>query len=301
MRRNKIFSTLWWLGCGLLVLAATEVTAWDQQGFSNKSLKGRYSSMGIGRGGVVPAAGMTTIIADGKGNFAGKTVFNRPKGGYGDRKVVTFPIEGTYEVGTDGAGTIEIVPPKDIGEVQSGHFMVTQARINGHPKRRLATEVAFVLDELLPNAFALQTATLKRMSGRGKFSNASLKGTYASMGIGRGGVTPAAGMTTITADGRGTFVGKTIFNRPDGEYGERAVVTFPIKGKYHVKKDGTGTLKIFLPPDIGETQSGHFMITQARAEGHYKKRLATELFFILDELLLNSAALQTAELNRLPD
>jgi len=303
MRTLKVFSTILWLGCGLLALMASEVTAGDKIGFSNASFKGTYASMGIGRGGVVPAAGMTTITADGKGSFFGKTVFNRPGGKYGERIVVTFPIKGIYDVEKDGTGILKIFLPADIGETQSGHFMITQAHVVGQHKKRLAKEVSFILDELLPDSAALQTAVLKRLPMRGEYSNASFKGTYASMGIGHGGDVPAAGMTTITADGKGSFVGKTVFNRPDGEYGERVVITFPIKGIYDVEKDGTGIIKIFLPADIGETQSGHFMITQAHVLGQHKKRLglAKEVSLILDDLLPNSAALQTAELKRLPD
>ncbi len=299
MRTGKFFTVAGWLGCGFLMLMAAEVSARDSVGFSNASFNGRYASMGVGRGGVTPAAGMTTLIADGKGRFVGKTVFNRPDGEFGERTVVTFPIKGVYKVAKDGTGLVKIFLPPDVGEPQTGHFMITQTSVNQH-KRRVATEIALILDKLLPNSAALQTSVLKRQSRRNVYGNASLKGTYASMGVGRGGVVPAAGMTTITADGYGGFVGKTVFNRPVGEHGERKVVSFPIKGTYEVEKDGSGTIEIFPPAGISEPQTGHIMITKAHSQtGRDKKSLATELSFILDELLPNSAALQTSELKRL--
>ena len=301
MRILKIYSGLLYLWFGLFTLLATEVIAMEQIDFNNMSLKGTYASMGIGRGGTVPAAGMTIITADGKGKFVGKTVFNRPGGELQERLVVTFPIKGSYEVNPDGSGTLNIIPPGEVGEAQGGHFMITAARVVGGRKNRRATEVSLVLDKLLPNSAALQTAVLKRLPRRGEFSNSSVKGTYASMGIGRGGVVPVAGLTTIDVDGEGNFVGKTVFNRPGAELEGRVVVTFPIAGTIEVNQDGSGIINIFLPPEVGETQSGHFMITRARVAGENNIRLATEVSFILDELLPNSAALQTSEFKRLSD
>ncbi len=41
--------------------------------------------------------------------------------------------------------------------------MITRARVVGENNIRIATEVSLILDELLPNSAALQTAVLKRL------------------------------------------------------------------------------------------------------------------------------------------
>ena len=291
--------TLVCLGVGLLGFTRPGLTTELQRGFSNSSFRGTYASMGIGRGGDVPAAGMTRITADGKGNFVGKTIFNRPDGKYGERVVVTFPVNGEYDVEPDGSGMLTIIPPKELGEPQTAHLTISQARVN-NKGRKIATEATLILDGLLPNSGALQTAVLKRLPNRSKFDNSSFKGTYVSLGIGRGGQSSTASMTTIKADGKGNFVGKGVFNQPDGKFGERNVQTVPIAGIYHVELDGSGTITIFPPNEFSEPQTGHFMITQA-TRGNYKKMAtAAELAVIADELLPNSGVLVTLKYKRLP-
>lgn len=77
------------------------------------------------------------------------------------------------------------------------------------------------------------------------FNNASFNGTYVSIGIGRGGNTPTAGMTIFSSHGDGRLTGKTVLNVPaqkrglDDNKSERNVVEFPVHGIYEIAGDGT--------------------------------------------------------------
>ena len=142
-----------------------------------------------------------------------------------------------------------------------------------------------------------------------KYDNTSLVGTYTSMSLGRGGDSPTAGMTILTAHGAGQFWGKTVVNvsqpanDPEDLEAKRQVLEIPIRGKYNIAEDGTGKLILKVPDELGEPQTAHFVITQDRARQHrvhrrYNKRIATELTMVFDKLLPGSNALQTTKLKR---
>jgi hypothetical protein len=74
------------------------------------------------------------------------------------------------------------------------------------------------------------------------FTNDSMGGNYAMVGIGRGGQAPVATFGTVQFDRKGDFIGTMKQNQPSLSFGQREIVSTEFKGKYTINENGTGTL-----------------------------------------------------------
>jgi hypothetical protein len=131
-----------------------------------------------------------------------------------------------------------------------------------------------------------------------EFTNASLKGTYATAITGHGGQAPTAGVGMLTFDGQGKVSGFQILNLPEFSFGERTLVKLVFEGSYTVDKDGFGrgtTKKIFPDGSIDET---NFILAIAKTE---IDKVAKEVFFILEDLEPTTGNLITFVATRFPD
>jgi hypothetical protein len=131
------------------------------------------------------------------------------------------------------------------------------------------------------------------------FTDASLQGPYALVGIGDAYVATSIG--TVTYDGHGRGTRALILNSPGPDQGRRIVRLTGVK-TYTVHPDGTGTATVTETLPDSSTYTAHldFVITQAvvgRADG---VRVATEVFAMRREPGV-AARLVTLTLKRLPD
>jgi hypothetical protein len=131
------------------------------------------------------------------------------------------------------------------------------------------------------------------------FSNASLQGSYALVGIGDSHI--AASIGVVTFDGTGKATGSLTLNGPAPDRG-RKIVRISSAWAYTVNADGTGTATVIETFPDGTTFTGHhdFVITQAAAGSAGGVKLALDLFSILREPGV-AAQLVTFGLRRLPD
>ncbi|HLC16672.1 MAG TPA: hypothetical protein VJL89_10650 [Thermodesulfovibrionia bacterium] len=95
------------------------------------------------------------------------------------------------------------------------------------------------------------------------FTNASLKGAYGVVSIGRGGQVPQASIGIVTFNGNGDFEGTIKENLPGAFFGERKVEEVELKGYYVVDNNGTGTATtndgsefIFVVTKVNNNSSG---------------------------------------------
>lgn len=107
-----------------------------------------------------------------------------------------------------------------------------------------------------------------------QFTNASLAGSYAITGIGRGGNAQTASVGVFTFDGNGNVSGSSITNAPGAAFAERVLVHGSLKGTYTVDADGSGygsTSMTETLPDGSTRQIGTtFLITRAEPVGAVK-------------------------------
>ncbi len=107
-----------------------------------------------------------------------------------------------------------------------------------------------------------------------QFTNASLTGTYALVGIGRGGQAQTASIGVLTFDGNGNVFGSGIRNAPGAAFGERLLVKASFQGTYTVNEDGSGygstnTISTMSDGSSREIQT-IFLITKAELVGNVK-------------------------------
>jgi hypothetical protein len=136
-----------------------------------------------------------------------------------------------------------------------------------------------------------------------QFTTASLSGTYALVGIGRGGQTPTASVGVLTFDGRGNVSGTGITNAPGTNFNERQLVKTGFQGTYIVNEDGSGygaTQAITTMSD-GSSQEIQttFLITKAESIGSVK--IAQEVSLMQNSVDPASGSLLMYSATRHPD
>lgn len=134
-----------------------------------------------------------------------------------------------------------------------------------------------------------------------QFNNASLTGNYAVANIGHGGLTPQAGVSVATYDGKGSFSGVTIQDLPGHTFRERVFVKTPFAGTYSIGEsgEGTGTITTTLPDGSKHDVKIALVITKSAEKNG--ARIAEEFAFMHEQLLPTSANLLTLQASRLPD
>ena len=272
---------------------ATIDSAQAAEGFSNASLKGDYATVNIGRGGYLPQAGVSVASYDGKGNFSGTTIQDVPGPDNRGRVFLKTTFNGTYTIDANGTGTGSITTNLPDGSKHQVNIVlaITEAEMVGGVK--IAQEFSFIHESLAPVTGNLLTLTATRLPDGGKFTNASLKGSYAYTLTGYGGPLPQAAVGLMNYDGKESFSGNAIVNLPGPTFGTRAFATAPFVRPYTVNPDGTGTA---TPP--GESDIA-FVITRADLVGDIK--VAREVFFIVRELNAATGNLVTGIIKKLPD
>ena len=256
---------------------------------------GTFAWTHIGHGGQFPVAGLGVLTFDGAGRFSGTVTLNLP----GEDFTTRIPdfrtsFSGSYTLNPDGTGTrtARFTLPGSGRQETSSHFVVTKAVVRSG--RRIAREFRLVADSLSVISGNLDVAVLKQIPSGG-FSNASLSGTYGEHWTGYGGAQPAVDAGFTTFDGRGNTT--VYFNQnipgeedipgsPAPSFSQRQVFSGSANLTYQVNPDGTGKSNV-----------AHFVITEAKKMGN--QLVATEVFFISDDLDRFSGNLHTTTLTRL--
>ena len=135
----------------------------------------------------------------------------------------------------------------------------------------------------------------------GRFSNASLKGNYAVVDIGRSGQTPQAGVSVTTYDGKGSFSGVTIQDVPGRTFRERVFVRASFKGTYDVGENGTGTGVITTTLANGSTSDVNIALVITKSAKIGDDTVAEEFSFVYEQLGSTTGNLLTLHAARLPD
>jgi hypothetical protein len=114
------------------------------------------------------------------------------------------------------------------------------------------------------------------------FTNASLQGQYALVGMGDGNVAASVGVNNF--DGQGNVKGGLTLNAP-GTGQSRTIVKLISVGTYAVNADGTGTATMThtLPDGNTFTENFDFVITQATLDLASTTKRATEVFLVQRE------------------
>jgi hypothetical protein len=114
------------------------------------------------------------------------------------------------------------------------------------------------------------------------FTNASLQGQYALVGIGDGHVAASVGVNSY--DGKGNAQGGLTLNTP-GTGQTRTIVKLTSVGTYTVNADGTGTATMTMTLPDGKTFSENFdfVITEATLDLASATKRATEVFLVQRE------------------
>jgi hypothetical protein len=282
------------LSLGLLLAVGYGERALADEGFTTASLEGTYAIAIIGQGGEAPLAGISIKTIRRDGTFMTSTILNLP--GPSEERII-FPINGvgTAEVNPDGTGTATslffLEPGDEPGSAGTANynFVITKARRRDHFK--IAEEISFVVRQLQA-AGNMNTFVATRLPEKGEFTNASIRGTYAIVSVGRGGQAPEASVGAATFDGGGNFSGRTFINQPGEDVGEREVVEVPFEGTYTVNANGTGAA---LPFTGGEAI---FVITKARQVRGVN--VATEIFLVANNLSPTTGSLVTSVATRQP-
>jgi hypothetical protein len=135
----------------------------------------------------------------------------------------------------------------------------------------------------------------------GRFNNASLKGNYAVVDIGRGGQTPQAGVSVTTYDGKGSFSGVTVQDVPGRTFRERVFVRASFKGTYDVGENGTGTGVITTTLANGSTSDVNIALVITKWAKIGDDTVAEEFSFVYEQLGSTTGNLLTLHAARLPD
>lgn len=132
------------------------------------------------------------------------------------------------------------------------------------------------------------------------FTEASLKGTYALVGV--GGANRAASVGVASFDGAGAASRRLVLNELDPDGDGRILVNIPAAGTYAVDPDGTGTAEFLneLPDGQIVPFTFDFVITEARRRGRGGPHLGLAIHMVQREPGI-AASLVTFELTRLPD
>lgn len=252
----------------------------NASGFAEESLKGAYAGKVIGRGGQTPQVTAALLNFDGKGSFAGSGVINLPGSTFGERVFVEAPFIGAYTIDENGVGRTF-----NGGE---SLFVVTKTQVVRGT--RLATEFALVVKDLQATG-NLITAIFSRLPEAGQFETASLRGTYAVSSLGKGGISPEAGIGTITFDGVGHLSSRFTQNIPGPTVFERQLFEGGVEGTYTIDQEGIGRT-------ITSGGESVFVVTKARVTKDQVK-LAEEFFLVAKDLSPLSRSVITAVGKRL--
>lgn len=247
------------------------------------SLQGTYALTGTGWGGQAPTASIGTLTFDGKGKASGLLHQSVPSDAFGERRLIEFILEGTYQINADGT-----VTSLSMGGTFETRLVITKTELVGD--LRIAQEFSLIIKDLDPITGSLTTTVAIRLPNGGEFNNASLKGIYIGVAIGRGGQTAGAGFGIIHYDGNGGFSENNISNVPGNTFRERHFVSGSDAGKYTVNADGTGNV------DDGGV---FFVITRANLVDGIK--VVQEYSFIVRDLIPTTGNLVTGVTKRLSD
>jgi hypothetical protein len=134
---------------------------------------------------------------------------------------------------------------------------------------------------------------------RGAFTNRSLIGAYALVGV--GGSHDAASVGVTRFDGNGRASRNLVLNEPDPSGTGRMLVSISATGTYTVNPDGTGTAELLneLPDGTLIPFTFDFVITEARPGAHGPPHLGLALHMVQREPGI-AATLVTFDLTRLP-
>ena len=136
-----------------------------------------------------------------------------------------------------------------------------------------------------------------------QFTNASLAGTYALVGMGRAGQTQTASIGILSFDGNGNVSGSGIRNSPGTAFGTAVLEKASFKGTYKVDEDGSGygsTNMISTMSDgSGREIQTIFLITKAELVGDVK--IAQEVSLMQETLDPVSGSLIMYSATRHPD
>ena len=137
-----------------------------------------------------------------------------------------------------------------------------------------------------------------RAPERRRFTNRSLEGSYALVGVGGDHEAASVGITRF--DGRGGAWRSLVLNQPDPSGSGRTRSTIPATGSYSVNADGTGTAEFLneLPDGSIVPFTFDFVITDARRGG--RSYVALSLHMVQRESGI-AAQLVTFVLTRLPE
>lgn len=144
-------------------------------------------------------------------------------------------------------------------------------------------------------------ATSESVQAAEGFSNASLKGDYATVNIGRGGYLPQAGISVASYDGKGNFSGTTIQDVPSSDHRSRVFLKTTFNGNYAVDANGTGTGTITTNLPDGSKHQVNIVFAITAAETLDGVKTATEFSFIHETLSPTTGNLFTLVASRLPD
>jgi hypothetical protein len=136
-----------------------------------------------------------------------------------------------------------------------------------------------------------------------QFTTASLAGTYALVGIGRGGQTPIASVGIFTFDGQGHVSGSAIANVAGTAFNERLLVKTAFSGTYTVDENGSGYGSTAMLATASDGSSRNIqttlLITQAESIGSGK--IAQEFSLMQQTVEPISGSLMMYSATRHPD
>jgi hypothetical protein len=265
--------------------------------FTNASLKGSYAVSCISQGGQTESAMLGVLTFDGNGRVSGTTMTNLPGAPFGNRMQVQASVEGTYVVDDNGSGygsmaTIATQPDGSRLDT-SATLLITRAdRLND---ALVAQELSIMENAVDTRTGGLNMVLAIRRPDEGKFSLASLSGTYGGPGIGHGAPVPAAaiGVGAVNFDGSGTFTAVDVQNLPGTLFRERRNATFDTeRGEYTLDDSGMGMI---IAP------AGRAPLVVSRAKVVDGIKIALEYIFVTNDLhALTGNLVTTTVSKRLP-
>jgi hypothetical protein len=267
------FYTLVFFVAGLSIVSRFEARAWAERvlKFTNASIQGDYASFGIGLGGTSPNASAGMLSFDGEGVVTGTEFLNQPGPSFPERRYDVLPVEGTYEVDPRGTG---VVLEKGTDKLL---FRFQIAKVTVIDDIKIAREITLLPLDLIDETGNLILSVATKLPGRGEFSLATLKGTYAFRGNGQGGQAPESGIGTVRFDGKGNASAFDILNLPGATSDERQILRFSFEATYVVDENGFGT----ITPTSGP---GEAFLVIRKAEVINGVKVAREFSIIINNL-----------------
>lgn len=249
------------------------------EGFTNASLNGAYAVTCISQAGFGASGSLGVYRFDGAGRFSGTIIINGVGALFGQRRIMTAEINGTYVIDDNGSGygsaRATVVVAESFAHEVTSTVLITRAEAMGG--QTIAQEICLMEDGVEPVTGGLNMVQAIRHPDDGAFSLSSFRGTYGGPGIGRGGLTPASaiGIGAVNFRGDGNFTAVDIQNLPGAGFAERRNATFDTEnGRYTVNPDGTGMI-------IAPGGQAHLVITRAKVVDGV--RVCLEYFFLTND------------------